>query len=93
MRTDPTIHMVMVLDIRLNDYDTFRKLSKGQRLDLMELTLWLKVLDIIRRIMNALAELIGISAEELVDNIIKDEKSLKKYYVMIEALEQLDKAA
>ena len=85
--------MVMVLDIRLNDYDTFRKLSKGQRLDLMELTLWLKVLDIIRRIMNALAELIGVSAEELVDNIIKDEKSLKKYYVMIEALEQLDKAA
>ena len=85
--------MVMVLDIRLNDYDTFRKLSKGQRLDLMELTLWLKALDIIRRIMNALAELIGISAEELVDNIIKDEKSLKKYYVMIEALEQLDKAA
>ena len=85
--------MVMVLDIRLNDYDTFRKLSKGQRLDLMELTLWLKVLDIIRRIMNALAELIGISAEELVDNIIKDEKSLKKYYVMIESLEQLDKAA
>ena len=85
--------MVMVLDIRLNDYDTFRKLSKGQRLDLMELTLWLKVLDIIRRIMNALAELIGISAEELVDIIIKDEKSLKKYYVMIESLEQLDKAA
>ncbi len=59
----------------------------------MELTLWLKVLDIIRRIMNALAELIGISAEELVDIIIKDEKSLKKYYVMIESLEQLDKAA
>jgi hypothetical protein len=43
--------------------------------------------------MNALAELIGISAEELVDIIIKDEKSLKKYYVMIESLEQLDKAA
>ena len=64
-----------------------------QRLYLMELTLLLKVLDIIRRIMNALAELIGISAEELVDIIIKDEKSLKKYYVMIEALEQLDKAA
>ena len=51
------------------------------------------MLDIIRRIMNALAELIGISAEELVDNIIKDKKSLKKYYVMIESLEQLDKAA
>ena len=59
----------------------------------MALTLWQRVLDIIRRIMNALAELIGISAEELVDNIIRDEKTLGKYYVMIDALEQLDKAA
>ena len=39
--------------------------------------------------MNALAELIGISAEELVDIIIKDEKSLKKYYVMIESLQAM----
>lgn len=86
-------YMVMALDKRLNDYETFGELFKEQRQDLMALTLWQRVLDIIRRIMNALAELIGISAEELVDNIIRDEKSLEKYYVMIDALEQLDKAA
>lgn len=86
-------YMVMALDKRLNDYETFGELFKEQRQDLMALTLWQRVLDIIRRIMNALAELIGISAEELVDNIIRDEKSLEKYNVMIDALEQLDKAA
>lgn len=86
-------YMVMALDKRLNDYETFGELFKEQRQDLMALTLWQRVLDIIRRIMNALAELIGISAEELVDNIIRDEKTLGKYYVMIDALEQLDKAA
>ena len=86
-------YMVMALDKRLNDYETFGELFKEQRQDLMALTLWQRVLDIIRRIMNALAELIGISAEELVDNIIRDEKSLEIYYVMIDALEQLDKAA
>ena len=85
--------MVMALDKRLNGYETFGELFKEQRQDLMALTLWQRVLDIIRRIMNALAELIGISAEELVDNIIRDEKSLEKYNVMIDALEQLDKAA
>ena len=86
-------YMVMALDKRLNDYETFGELFKEQRQGLMALTLWQRVLDIIRRIMNALAELIGISAEELVDNIIRDEKSLEKYNVMIDALEQLDKAA
>ena len=86
-------YMVMALDKRLNDYETFGELFREQRQGLMALTLWQRVLDIIRRIMNALAELIGISAEELVDNIIRDEKSLEKYYVMIDALEQLDKAA
>ena len=86
-------YMVMALDKRLNDYETFGELFKEQRQDLMALTLWQRVLDIIRKIMNALAELIGISAEELVDNIIRDEKSLEKYNVMIDALEQLDKAA
>ena len=86
-------YMVMALDKRLNDYETFGELFKEQRQDLMTLTLWQRVLDIIRRILNALAELIGISAEELVDNIIRDEKSLEKYNVMIDALEQLDKAA
>jgi len=86
-------YLVMALDKRLNDYETFGELFKEQRQGLMALTLWQRVLDIIRRIMNALAELIGISAEELVDNIIRDEKSLEKYYVMIDALEQLDKAA
>lgn len=86
-------YIVMALDKRLNDYETFGELFKEQRQDLIALTLWQRVLEIIRRIMNALAELIGISAEELVDNIIRDEKSLGKYNVMIEALEQLDKAA
>ena len=86
-------YMVMALDKRLNDYETFGELFEEQRQDLMALTLWQRVLDIIRKIMNALAELIGISAEELVDNIIRDEKSLEKYNVMIDALEQLDKAA
>jgi len=86
-------YMVMALDKRLNDYETLGELFREQRQGLMALTLWQRVLDIIRRIMTALAELIGISAEELVDNIIRDEKSLEKYYVMIDALEQLDKAA
>ena len=77
----------------MNDNNTFGDLFRVQRDDLMALTLWKRVLDIIRRIMKALADLIGISAEELLDNIIRDEKNLGKYMVMIDALEQDEDAA
>lgn len=43
--------------------------------------------------MKALAELIGISAEELVETLIRDEKSLTKYEVMLNALEEYEEAA
>lgn len=59
----------------------------------MALTLWKRILDIIMRIMKALAELIGISAEELVETLIRDEKSLTKYEVMLNALEEYEEAA
>ena len=54
--------------------ETFGELFRDQRDDLMALTLWKKVFDIIRRIMKTLADLIDISADELLDNISRDEK-------------------
>lgn len=78
---------------RLNDYETYGALFEHQREDLMALTLWKRILDIIMRIMKALAELIGVSAEELVETLIRDEKSLAKYEVMLNALEEYEEAA
>lgn len=86
-------YLVMAIDKRLNDYETLGVLFEKQREDLMVLTLWKRILDIIMRIMKALAELIGISAEELVDILVRDEKSLAKYEVMIRALETYEKVA
>lgn len=43
--------------------------------------------------MKAFADLIVISAEELLDNIIRDEKTQEKYMIMIDALEQVEDAA
>ena len=77
----------------MNDNNTFGDLFRVQRDDLMALTFWMKVLDIIRRIMKALADLIGITAEELLNNIIRDEKTQEKYMFMIDVLEQVEDAA
>ena len=86
-------YLVMAVDKRLNDYETYGVLFEHQREDLMALTLWKRILDIIMRIMKALAELIGVSAEELVETLIRDEKSLARYEVMLNALEEYEEAA
>lgn len=86
-------YMVMALDKRLNDYETFGEMFREQRDALMSLMLWKRVLDIIRRIMKTLADLIGISPEELLDNIIGYEKTPWKYMDMIDALELVEDAA
>lgn len=86
-------YLVMAVDKRLNEYETYGALFEQQREDLMALTLWKRILDIIMRIMKALSELIGVSAEELVNTLIRDEKTLAKYEVMLKALEEYEKVA
>lgn len=83
-------YIVMALDKRLNDYETMGVLFREQRESLMALTLWKRVLEIIRRILEVLADVIAVDVEVLVENVIKDEKSLKKYMVIINAVEELD---
>lgn len=64
-----------------------------QRDDLMALTLWKRVLEIIRRVLDVLADQLTIDVEELIDNVINDEKSLQKYVVIMNAVEELEAAA
>lgn len=86
-------YIALALDKRMSDYETLGALFEHQREDLLALTLWKRILDIVMRIMKALSDLIGISAEELVETLVRDEKSVAKYEVMINALLEFDEAA
>ena len=59
----------------------------------MALTLWQRLLAIIKRLLDVLADMLGVTYEELSANIVSNEKMLKKYIVMAEALERLEEAA
>ena len=86
-------YIALALDKRLNDYETMGALFKEQRADLMALTLWQRLLTIIKRLLDVLADMLGVTYEELSANIVSNEKMLKKYIVMAEALEGLEEAA
>ena len=86
-------YIALALDKRLNDYETMGALFEEQRADLMALTLWQRLLAIIKRLLDVLADMLGVTYEELSANIVSNEKMLKKYIVMAEALERLEEAA
>jgi len=86
-------YIALALDKRLNDYETMGALFEQQRADLMALTLWQRLLAIIKRLLEVLADMLGVTYEQLSASIVRDEEMLKKYVVMAEALEELEKAA
>ena len=86
-------YIALALDKRLNDYETMGALFEEQRADLMALTLWQRLLAVIKRLLDVLADMLGVTCEELSANIVCNEKMLDKYIVMAEALEEYEEAA
>ena len=68
-------------------------LFEEQRESLMALTLWKRLLAIIKRLLEVLADMLGVSYEDLSASIVRDEKKLSRYIVLAEALEEYEKAA
>ena len=86
-------YIALALDKRLNDYETMGALFEQRRADLMALTLWQRLLAIIKHLLEVLADMLGVNYEELSASIVRSEKMLEKYIVMAEALEELEEAA
>lgn len=57
------------------------------------LTLWQRLLAIIKRLLEVLADVLGVSYEELSASIVREEKMLSRYIVLAEAIERYDKVA
>ena len=51
------------------------------------------LLAIIKHLLEVLADMLGVTYEELSASIVRSEKMLEKYIVMAEALEELEEAA
>ena len=80
---------VMALEKRFTGYETIGELFRKEREDLVALTLWKRVLACLKRLLEVLAEKLGLDFEELLLDITNDETSAKEYEAMAEALVKL----
>lgn len=79
-------YTAMALKKRFADYETMGELFADMKEDLMALTLWRRVLACLERLLSALAERIGLTAGELMSDIVTDSNAATDYMLMARAI-------
>lgn len=80
-------YTVMALEKRFSEYETMGELFACMEEDLMALTLWRRMLDCIRRLLDVLCVHLGVTFDELAESIINDDEAAEAYFIMSNALE------
>ncbi|MDR1056554.1 MAG: transposase [Prevotellaceae bacterium] len=81
-------YIVLALDKRFSAYETMGAVFEERKAELFALTLWQRILPIIVRLMESLAEALGLYMDELIHIFIQDEARAEEYKVMLDALEK-----
>ncbi|MDR1501139.1 MAG: hypothetical protein LBT43_01615 [Prevotella sp.] len=53
---------------------------------MFELTLWRRIFSIIRKLLEALAEITGLIPEEMIEAMLENKETAKAYAIIIDAL-------
>lgn len=86
-------YTLLALDKRFSEYETMGELFGDHRSDLMALTLWRRILEMILVILETLSEVMSIDLDEMTEKMLNNETAAKKYAVMLSALQEYDKSA
>ena len=79
-------YVVMVLDKRINEYETRGQLFAVLKDSLIELTLWKRILSALETFVECLCESFSIPVDEMLENILHNDKFSKECWAMAEAL-------
>ena len=78
-------YITMSIEKRFSEYETMGELFTNMGEDLMALTLW-------KRVLEVLCEHLGVTIDELEESLINDDEAASAYLVMAKALEDRERA-
>lgn len=81
-------YTMLVLGKRFSDYETMEELFRTEQEQLLAITLWKRLLACIQRLLDCLAEVFGITPEQILQILASDQKTAKKLSVIISALQE-----
>lgn len=82
------VYIVMALEKRMSDYETMGGVFACMEEDVRALTLWRRILECIRHLLEVLCRHLGLTFDELAESIINDDNAAKDYFIIAGALER-----
>lgn len=76
-------YTVLALGKRFSDYETYGELFREHQKNLLGLTLWHRILELVMELLNDLAEVLGFSLDELVETFLNDARIAEKWGVLL----------
>ena len=85
-------YIVMAMEKRFPEYETMGELFVNMESDVRDLTLWNRMLDCIRRLLEVQCGHLDIALDELAASIINDDEAAEAYFIKAKALESRQSA-
>jgi hypothetical protein len=80
-------HTILSLQRRFNSYETMGELFRETQQNLLELTLWERLIKTFLKIVNQMASILNIDIDEIIEKIIQSDQTSKQLLAMLKALE------
>lgn len=81
-------HTMLTLDKRFQSYETFGEIFRETQIRLLESSLWERILPMIYRLIELLADITGLSVNEIMDMILQDEEKAEIYAELCNLIER-----
>ena len=83
-------HTILSLQKRFSSYETMGELFRETQQQLLELTLWERLLKAFVRLIVQLFEVLGIEIEEIMGRLLQDNEASRKLRIILSALAEYD---
>jgi hypothetical protein len=83
---DDTLAFIICTVLALDKYETLGEIFRQRAEELFELTLWRRILPIIRKLLETLAEITGLTPDEMMEAMLENKETAKAYAIIMDAL-------
>lgn len=84
------IHTILSLQKRFSSYETMGELFRETQLQLLELTLWERLIKVFFKMLVQMASILNIDVEEIIEKLMQSDQTSKQLLAMLRALDEFD---
>jgi len=83
-------HTILSLQKRFSSYETMGELFRETQQQLLELTLWERLIKVFYKMLVQMATILNIDIEELIEKLMQSDQTSKQLLAMLKALEEFE---